>query len=229
MKILSINLQKTDFAECWEIQKQIFHLREKNEIDDVLLFTEHENVYTLGKSADENHLLATEFELKEKNIKTYSIDRGGDITFHGIGQIVVYPIIKLSNYYEDIHRYLREIEETIILTLSDFGIKSKRNDGYTGVWVNDEKIAAIGVKVSKWVTMHGVALNVNTDLNYFDRIIPCGIFHQGVTSMEKILGKQISLSEVEKAIQKNFCKIFKTEPIETSFSSLHEKLLVESN
>ena len=200
MEIFSLNLGKTKFADAWNFQKEIFKLREENSIPDVLLFTEHENVYTLGKAADENHLLASGNELQEKNIDCFSIDRGGDITYHGPGQIVGYPILKLSNYYEDIHRYLREIEEVIILTLKDFKIDAKRNEGFTGVWVGDEKICAIGVKVSKWITMHGFALNVNTDLSFFDRIIPCGIFHQGITSMEKILGNKIELQKVEEKL-----------------------------
>ena len=226
MKILTTNLGTTKYFETWELQKQIFELRKENLISDVLLFTEHENVYTLGKSADENHLLATETELKEKNIETFRIDRGGDITFHGPGQIVCYPIIDLNNHFQDVRRYLSSLEEVLILTLKDFGISATRNIGFTGVWVGSEKIAAMGVKLSKWVSMHGLALNVNTDLKYFDRIIPCGIFHQGVTSMEKILNHKINLNEVEEKIIENFCKVFKHESEKISKNELQEKLMV---
>jgi len=140
--------------------------------------------------------------LKINGVDVFHIDRGGDITYHGPGQLVGYPILNLENYYCDIHRYLRDLEEVLILTLQDFGIIGTRNNDFTGVWVGENKIAAIGVKVSKWITMHGFAFNVNTDLRYFDRIIPCGIFHKGVTSLEKLLGKKIAMNEVRKRYKK---------------------------
>jgi lipoyl(octanoyl) transferase len=171
-------------------------------------------VYTIGKSGNRNHLLASEEELRSKDAEVYYIDRGGDVTYHGPGQLVGYPILDLNTYYLDIHRYLRDLEEVIIRTLGEFGIKANRDSNFTGVWVGSEKIAAIGVKVSRWVTMHGFALNVNTDLSYFDRIIPCGIFHKGVTSIEKLLGQQVPLDEVSQCIVKHFEEVFDVKSIE---------------
>jgi lipoyl(octanoyl) transferase len=206
--IFVLSLHRTDFFQTWALQKKIFSLVQENTLDDVLILNEHEHVYTIGKSGDDNHLLANEKELELNGAKVYHIDRGGDITYHGPGQLVGYPILNLENYYLDIHRYLRDLEEVLILTLYDFGIEGKRNNDFTGVWVCENKIAAIGVKVSKWITMHGFALNVNTDLSYFDRIIPCGIFHKGVTSLEKLLGKKIAMNEVEERVIKNFERVF---------------------
>ena len=183
-------------------------MRRDERIGDILLFTEHEHVYTLGKSSDDNHLLASAEELTIDGIEVFHCDRGGDITYHGPGQIVGYPILNLTNFKPDIHLYLRNLEETIIRTLKEFGINGTREDGLTGVWVDGEKIAAIGVKVSGWVTMHGFALNVNTDLNKFGRIIPCGIFHKGVTSIKKILGREIHLNDVEIILEKKFAEVF---------------------
>jgi len=170
------NIGRTRYAETWALQQELWKLRQANALQDTLLLTEHDHVYTLGKSTDDNHLLASQDELKSSGTEVFHVDRGGDITYHGPGQIVGYPIIDLNNYFLDIHRYLRSLEEVIIRTLNAFGILAVREKDMTGVWVNDEKIAAIGVKVSRWVTMHGFALNVNTDVSKFDRIIPCGHF-----------------------------------------------------
>ncbi len=206
--ILIINLGRTRYADAWELQRKIFSARLARRIPDILLLTEHEPVYTLGKGADANHLLAGSVELDEKKIDVFNIDRGGDVTFHGPGQLVGYPILDLNNYYLDIHRYLRDIEEVLIRTVKDFGISAERADGYTGVWVKNDKIAAIGVKVSRWITMHGFALNVNTDLSYFDRIIPCGIFHKGITSLAALMGHDVMMTDVEKAVIHNFESVF---------------------
>ena len=207
-KIISTYIGLTDYKETWDLQKELFNLKCENKIPDILLLNEHENVYTVGKSGNGNHLLAEENELRKVGAKVYYNDRGGDITYHGPGQIVGYPILDLNHYYLDIHKYLRDIEEILILTLKDLGVEGTRNDGYTGVWVAGDKIAAIGVKVSRWITMHGFAFNVNTDLSYFDRIIPCGIFNKGVTSLKEILGCEIEIEKVNKIIIKNFEKIF---------------------
>ena len=196
------------YSDAWTLQQEIWTLRNAGAIQDVLLLTEHEHVYTLGKSTDNNHLLASEEELKISGTDVFHVDRGGDITYHGPGQAIGYPIINLNNYFLDIHRYLRSLEEVIIRTLSKFEILAGRNQDMTGVWVNDEKIAAIGIKVSRWVTMHGFALNVNTDLSKFDRIIPCGIFHKGVTSMQKILGKEVCINSVQMALIESFEEVF---------------------
>ncbi len=202
------NIGRTRYADAWALQQKLWELRHSGVIGDVLLINEPEHVYTLGKSSDENHLLASDEELKSSGTEVFHIDRGGDVTYHGPGQIVGYPILDLHNYFLDIHRYLRSIEDVLIRMLKHFDIVSGRQEGMTGVWVEGEKIAAIGVKVSRWVTMHGFALNVNTDLSRFNRIIPCGIFHKGVTSMEKIAGKTFELDLVEKHLIESFSEVF---------------------
>lgn len=206
LQIVDVGL--TAYQPTWKLQQKIFNLRVDQKISDVLLLTQHHHVYTLGKSSNEAHLLADENELKATGAEVYRIDRGGDITYHGPGQLVGYPILDLNGYYLDIHRYLRDIEEVLMRTLNDFGIKSHREENYTGVWVGSEKITAIGVKVSRWVTMHGFALNVNTNLSYFNRIIPCGIFHKGVTSMVRILGNEVPLQDVIKSVSLHFGEVF---------------------
>jgi lipoyl(octanoyl) transferase len=210
--LLISNLGHTRYADAWKLQQEVWTLRHAKGIQDILLFTEHEHVYTLGKSTDDNHLLASERELKISGTDVFHIDRGGDITYHGPGQIVGYPIIDLNNYFLDIHRYLRSLEEVIIRTIAAYGILGQREKGMTGVWVNNEKIAAIGVKVSRWVTMHGFALNVNTDLSKFDRIIPCGIFHKGVTSMQRTMDRDVSIESVQEAIVESFAAVFECQP-----------------
>lgn len=210
-QLISTYLGRTEYKAIWDLQKQLFELRAENKIPDILLLNEHNHVYTIGKTGNDNHLLATEEELRTTGADVFYIDRGGDITYHGPGQLVGYPILDLKDYYLDTHRYLRDLEEVIILTLKDFGITGTRLDGFTGVWVNGEKIAAIGVKISRWITMHGFAFNVNTDLSYFDRIIPCGIFHKGITSLQQVLGREVSIAEVNQSLLKNFEKIFEVD------------------
>jgi lipoyl(octanoyl) transferase len=180
----------------------------------------------LGKSGDKNHLLMNDETLRQKGISFYEIDRGGDLTYHGPGQLVCYPIFDLKHYYKDSHKFLRDLEEAVILTLKDFGIKSHREEGYTGVWVGEEKICAIGIKVSRWVTMHGLALNVNNDLGYFDMIIPCGIFHKGVTSMKKIKRKELKLKTISKKLLNYFSEVFRFKYI--SIPSSYKKKFFEN-
>jgi len=201
----------TDYKTIWDLQRALFQLRLENSIPDIVLLNEHHHVYTLGKSSDGDHLLANEELLKQRGADVYKIDRGGDVTYHGPGQLVGYPILNLGNYYADVHRYLRDLEEVIIRTLAEYGIEGRREPDFTGVWVGSEKIAAIGVKVSHWITMHGFALNVNTDLSYFDSIIPCGIFHKGVTSMQRLLNNDIPVKEVSEHIVKKFGEVFGVE------------------
>lgn len=220
MRLACIDIGRTRYSEAWELQRKLFDLRHYGLIDDVLLLTEHEKVYTLGKGADANHLLADEQELSRSGIETYHIDRGGDVTYHGPGQIVGYPILDLSRYKTDLHWYLRGLEEVIIRTLEEFGLEGGREEGMTGVWVNGEKIAAIGVKVSKWVTMHGFALNVNTDLKEFGRIIPCGIFHKGVTSMAVLKGGEVPMNEVRRRLTESFGSVFGCEPFPLEYGDL---------
>jgi lipoyl(octanoyl) transferase len=178
-----------------------------------LVFCQHPHVYTLGKSGKPEHLLLDENGLKEKNAVYYAINRGGDITYHGPGQLVCYPIIDLDNFFTDIHLYLRTLEEAVILTLADFGLKAGRYPGYTGVWFdadnnNARKICALGVRCSRWVTMHGLALNVNTDLDYFTNIVPCGIDDKAVTSMQHELGREIDINEVQKILTHHISVLF---------------------
>lgn len=213
MQLAVSNIGRTRYGEAWELQKKLFELRHYGLVTDLLLYTEHEHVYTIGKGGDDNHLLASEEELKTGGVEVYHIDRGGGITYHGPGQVVGYPILALDQYFADIHRYLRSLEEVIILALEEFGIEAGREEGMTGVWVKGEKIAAIGVKVSRWVTMHGFALNVNTDLSKFDRIIPCGIFHKGVTSMQRLLGEEIPLERVQTKLTEAFASVFGCQPV----------------
>ena len=178
-----------------------------------LIFLEHNPVYTIGKSGNINNLLIDDTILTKKNIEFFRTNRGGDITFHGPGQLVVYPILDLDNFFTDIHKYLRLLEDVVIFSLNEFNIKAERSVGETGVWIKGNesfpnKICAMGIRASRWVTMHGFALNINTNLSYFNNIIPCGITKKGITSMKKELNKKISIQEVKSVIQFHFQKIF---------------------
>ena len=179
-----------------------------------LLFCEHPPVYTLGKSGHEENILIGNEEMEQKGIQYFHTNRGGDITFHGLQQLVGYPILDLEKFYTDIGRYLRELEEVIILTLAEYGIKGERSKGETGVWIEpgipgrERKICAMGVRCSRWITMHGFALNVNTDLSFFNHIIPCGIANKQVTSIQKELNHLVDLEEVKERVKKNFEKVF---------------------
>ena len=197
-----------DYKEAWDLQQEIHKSRVSGEVDDFLLLLEHQNTYTLGKTAHKENLIGSEDYLMQNKISVYDIDRGGDITYHGPGQIVGYPIIDLNNWFKDTHKYLRALEEVIINTCSDYGLMSERNPKHTGVWIGDRKIAAIGIKVSRWVTMHGFAFNVNTDLNLFNGIIPCGIQDKSVTSLKLELNQEVSIHEVKAKLLKNFTKLF---------------------
>ena len=184
-----------------------------------LLFCEHPAVYTLGKSGSMKNVLLSEKEMEEKEIEFFKTNRGGDITFHGLQQVVVYPILDLENFYTDIGRYLRELEEVIIKTIAEYGLTGERSNGETGVWIEsgiagrERKSCAMGIRCSRWITMHGFALNVNTDLSYFKNIIPCGIQNKQVTSIEKELGKKVSLDEIKEKLKKNFSAVFNVEII----------------
>ena len=199
------DLGKLLYKKTWKYQKELLKKRSKNEINDTLILVEHEPVFTLGKNADENHILQN----YPDNIKTYQIERGGDVTYHGPGQLVGYPILDLRNYKKSISWYMRSLEQVIIDTLFDYNITANRKNGLTGVWYNNEKIAALGVRVSRWITMHGFSLNVNPNLNHYKNIIPCGIFEHGVTSMSNILNENIDYENVKKTIIKKFFNQFK--------------------
>ena len=227
-QIKFIDLGKMDYKEAWDFQEKLFDeivsIKKENrkkksnlKTPNYFLFVEHPHVYTLGKSGDISNLLINEKELKNKNASFYKINRGGDITYHGPGQIVGYPILDLENFLTDIHKYLRLLEEKIIITLDNYGIKAERNEGKTGVWLDvntpfPKKICAMGVRASRWVTMHGFALNVNVDLDYFNNIIPCGLNENVVTSINKELdNSEIDISEVKNILKTCFSETFDSE------------------
>jgi lipoyl(octanoyl) transferase len=222
------DLGTKDFKDTWDYQEELFKsildIKIKNRREDAgletgnyFLFVEHPHVYTLGKSGDVSNLLLSEEQLTQKGATFYKINRGGDITYHGPGQIVGYPILDLDNFFTDIHKYLRFLEEMIILTLEEYGLKTERSPGETGVWLDvgtpfARKICALGVRASRWVTMHGFALNVNADLGYFDNIIPCGIKGKAVTSLNVELGvEKVNETEVKEKLLKHFKVLFEAE------------------
>ena len=218
-----------DYKKCWDYQEKLFsgilstksaNRKEKksNKTNNYLLFCEHPHVYTLGKSGDEKNLLVNEDYLNSRGATFHKINRGGDITYHGPGQIVGYPILDLDNFFTDIHKYLRFLEEAVILTLKDYGLESERSPGETGVWFDvgtpkARKICAFGVKSSRWVTMHGFAFNINSDLSYFGNIIPCGILDKKVTSLEKELKREIDFEEVKSKVKTHLIELFEMEII----------------
>ncbi|MGK0277865.1 MAG: lipoyl(octanoyl) transferase [Litorivivens sp.] len=224
-KVKFQDLGKMDYKEAWDYQETLFRSviaqktvnrdsEEEVTPDNHLLFVEHPHVYTLGKSGQRENLLIDEKQLDNADAKYYEINRGGDITYHGPGQIVGYPIFDLDQYFTDIHKYLRYLEEAIILTLAEYGVTAARSEGLTGVWLDADnpskarKIAAMGVKCSRWVTMHGFAFNVNVDLDYFGNIVPCGIVDKQVTSLHLELGKPIDQAEVSALLLENLANLF---------------------
>lgn len=225
-KLIYCDLGFIDYKDAWDLQKSVHQLRVDNKIDDIFFLLEHPHTYTLGKTADKENLVGDKKYLDENKISVYDIDRGGDITYHGPGQIVGYPIISLTNWKQDTHKYLRAIEEVIIKVLNEYGLNGTRVEKYTGVWLDDRKICAIGIKVSRWITMHGFALNINTDLSLFSGIIPCGINDKDVTSLNKELKREILLSEVKEKIIHHFSAEFNYDQIE--FKSKEEILSLVS-
>lgn len=223
-----IDLGLSDYKKTWDYQTALFeeniaikianrkeeNLTRHRVTTNYLIFCEHPHVYTLGKSGSEANLLVNEAILKQQKAAYYKINRGGDITYHGPGQLVAYPIFDLESYFfTDIHKYMRALEEAIILTLGEYGLKAGRVDGLTGVWLdgdtsNARKICAMGVKSSRWVTMHGLALNVDTDMRYFNNIVPCGIEDKAVTSLSKELGRKVSMDEVKEKLKINLANVF---------------------
>ena len=216
-----------DYAQAWELQTRLFQatidrkvanrdkpLEQQVPPEDHLLFCEHPHVYTLGKSGKQSHLLLNEQGLREKGVQFFPIDRGGDITYHGPGQIVGYPIFDLDHHFTDIHRFLRTLEEAIIGTLEAYGIKAGRIEGLTGVWLDwneplkARKICAFGIRASRWVTMHGFAFNVNTDLGYFENIVPCGITDKGVTSLAREFGREVDINAVKERLKLELADLF---------------------
>jgi lipoyl(octanoyl) transferase len=227
------NLGLVDYQQAWDYQEQLLKKvvdvktlnrslpeEERQPTPNYLLFCQHPHVYTLGKSGHEEHLLLDQQGLAQKEATFYKINRGGDITYHGPGQLVAYPILDLENFFTDIHKYLRLLEEAVIMTLADYGLQAGRIPGLTGVWLdfeeqrNPRKICAMGVKCSRWITMHGLALNVNTDLSYFGNIVPCGISDKAVTSLQKELGRTVPLPEVEEKLLRHFERLFDARVLE---------------
>ena len=227
------NLGVIDYQKAWDYQEALFNgiiqeklknrnrpFEQQSRTPNYLLFCQHPHVYTLGKSGDVKNLLINENELKKKGASFYHINRGGDITYHGPGQLVGYPILDLENFTTDIHKYLRSLEEAVIITLQDYGMEGGRIEGLTGVWLgwkdkkHARKICAIGVKTSRWVTLHGFAFNVNTDLSYFENIVPCGINDKSVTSMSMELDREVPLAEVEEKLKSNLTSVFGMEIVE---------------
>jgi lipoyl(octanoyl) transferase len=228
-KVYHINLGLTDYCYSWELQKKIHSCKQNHDCRDVVIINEHKHVYTLGKAGDKNHLLMNENSLKEKNISYYETDRGGDLTYHGPGQLVCYPIFDLNHFYLDTHKYLRDLEETVIQTLKHYNLEAGRDEGNTGVWVNSEKICAIGIKVSRWITMHGLAFNINNELDYFNGIIPCGIFHKGVTSLKKLLGSEVNMTELSSYFISSLESVFSIETENIGYYQLAEEFNITEN
>ncbi|MCG8473902.1 MAG: lipoyl(octanoyl) transferase LipB [Cytophagales bacterium] len=229
---------KVGYEEAWNRQEELFKgtvdikianrkrsAQEQEATPNYLVFCQHPHVYTLGKSGNQNHLLLNSAQLKDKNIEYFPINRGGDITYHGPGQLVAYPLLDLENFFTDIHKYLRLLEEAVILTCADYGLEAGRIDGLTGVWLdfkekkNPRKICAMGVKTSRWVTMHGLALNVNTDLSYFGNIVPCGITDKAVTSLKQELGREIDFREAEERLKGHIKELFEMELAEEEINA----------
>ena len=228
-KVSFKDLGLIDYKKCWDFQEELFAeivaVKSSNQKENKtvstknhLIFCEHPHVYTLGKSGDKKNLLVNEDYLKSRGATFHKINRGGDITYHGPGQIVGYPILDLDNFFTDIHKYLRFLEEAVILTLKEYGLESERSPGETGVWFDvgtpkARKICALGVKSSRWVTMHGFAFNINSDLSYFGNIIPCGIADKKVTSLEKELEKEMDFEEVKNKVKTHLIELFEMEVI----------------
>ncbi len=228
-KVKFQDLGLIDYKECWDYQEKLFTEilevkslnRKQNKTEKTknhLLFCEHPHVYTLGKSGDKKNLLVNEDYLKSRGATFHKINRGGDITYHGPGQLVAYPILDLDNFFTDIHKYLRFLEEAVISTLKEYGLESERSKGETGVWLDvgtpkARKICALGVKSSRWVTMHGFAFNINSNLSYFGNIIPCGITDKSVTSLQKELGREIDMEEVKNKVKSHLIILFEMEVI----------------
>jgi lipoyl(octanoyl) transferase len=208
------DLGRQPYNPVWDFQRELQKKRIEQQIPDTLLFVEHDPVYTIGKNGSDLHVIANNDFLQSHGIDVLQVDRGGDVTYHGPGQLVGYPIFDLHQHKQSVSWYMRALEKVFIEVLSEYGIQGERSEGYTGVWVKDEKITALGVRISRWVTMHGFALNVNTDLSHFGGIIPCGIFHQGVTSLRKILGHEIDMDEVKSIVIEAFKSVFNFSHVE---------------
>jgi len=214
-QLLVSDLRTMPYADALTLQRAVARARISGEIEqDLLLLVEHPPVVTLGRSSKERHLLASPALLAARGVELFEVERGGDVTFHGPGQLVGYPIVDLKPDRQDVHRYVRDLEEVLIRTAADFGIEAGRIKGYSGAWVGDRKLAAIGVRISRWVTSHGFALNVTTDLSGFDLIVPCGITDRGVTSLAALLSREVPMADVERSVVTHFGVVFDRETVE---------------
>jgi len=216
-KLVVIDHGLVEYNAAWDIQRDVFSKRTQGAADDHLLFFEHPNTYTLGKTASKTNLIGSEDFLRENGFSVVDIDRGGDITYHGPGQIVGYPIISLTEWHQDAHLYLRSLEEVLIRVSEEYGLSAGRKEKYTGVWIGERKIAAIGIKISRWVTMHGFAFNVNTNLDLFNGIIPCGIKDKDVTSLARELNNTTDMKSVKTLILKHFAEVFGYNTLSTGY------------
>ncbi|MCI0665264.1 MAG: lipoyl(octanoyl) transferase LipB [Acidobacteria bacterium] len=215
----------TNYAAAHTLQEQIHERRKNNDLPDMLLLLEHRHVITLGRAANRANVLVDETRRKELGVELFETGRGGDVTYHGPGQLVGYPIIKLAPDRCDVRRYVRDLEEVLIRTAGDFGIEAGRIDGLTGIWVGDEKLAAIGVRIARWVSMHGFALNVSTDLDYFNLIVPCGIRDHSVTSLGKLLRAPLEMQSVVSSVTRHFGEVFQRQMFIATAIDHHEKIL----
>jgi len=223
-----VDLGLIAYGPAWELQQQLVEARKANALPDVLLFCEHPHVITLGRNGKMEHLRASRHVLQQMNVDLHPSDRGGDITYHGPGQVVAYPILDLAEHRRDVRWYVEQLEEVMIRTTKDFGIAAKRVEGEHGAWIDgrasEEKIGALGVHMSRWVTSHGLAYNVRTDLGYFDLIVPCGIRGKGVTSLERALGRRVRMEEVRERLASNFSAVFDHNLQQTTHAQLAEFL-----
>ena len=222
-KIQHLEMGLVTYEEALELQHLLMKKKKNGEEEDYLITLEHPHTYTIGSSGSEDNLLVSNEYLKTKGIGLQHIGRGGDITYHGPGQLVAYPILDLNHYQKDLHKYLRDLEEVLMLTVKQFGITAERKKGLTGIWVSDEKLASIGIRMSKWITIHGSALNAATDLRLFDNIIPCGIKDKSVTSMSKILGYTIDIEDVTPVYVNSFANVFGIDRVEKRLDKFPEE------
>lgn len=220
MKANCVNLGSMEYQACFELQAKVLDAVASGQIDNTLLVVEHPSVLTLGASFHEENLLLTKAQYEQRGISVHVTDRGGDVTFHGPNQLVAYPIFDVSQFGKDLHKWLRDIEEVVIRTIGSFGLEGYRFPPNTGVWVNERKIAAIGIKVKRWVSMHGLALNCNNDLSPFDLIVPCGIRTHGVTSISRELGREVTVEETLPVLERAFESVFGVQLINSDLSSL---------
>ena len=226
-KLAIIDLGLQPYRPVWELQQELQKKRIAQQIPDTLIFVEHNPVYTIGKNGSDLHVIASSDFLQLHDIEVVQVDRGGDVTYHGPGQLVGYPIFDLHQHKQSISWYMRSLEEVFIEVLNQYNLHGERSEGYTGVWIKDEKITALGVRISRWVTMHGFAFNVNTNLSHFGGIIPCGIFQYGVTSLQKAINQSVDMEEVKQFVIEAFQKVFNFSKVEAETGISHSEMMLK--